>query len=81
MARCERPIWPRQVFNQAVASKEEPATSWSDSLWRMYRSSSSAVRFVAGGTKHDPSAFEGLLKELTDMTKQASQKQWQAVNS
>ena len=60
------------MFNQAAAVKEDPASSWSDSLWRMYQSSSSTVRFIAGGTKYDPSAFETLLKELTDMTQYVS---------
>lgn len=38
----------------------------------MYKSSSQTMRVAVYGGKHDPSAFEGLLRELADMTSYVS---------
>ncbi len=42
---------------------------WRDSLYRAYKSSSQHVRVAVYGSKHDPTAFEGLLKEFGDIRK------------
>ena len=62
-----------QVFNQSTATKsEDMQASWRDSIWRMYKSGSQHMRVAVYGCKHDPTAYEGLLKEITDMEKLVS---------
>lgn len=66
------------MFNAArvVGGEDTAAVSWRDSLYRAYRSSSQTVRVAVYGSKHDPSAFESLLKEFADIRKHVSRLQF-----
>ncbi len=53
----------------SAASASGVSSGWRDSLYRAYKSSSQHVRVAVYGSKHDPTAFEGLLKEFGDIRK------------
>lgn len=63
------------MFNAARVTEvdEGSATAtWRDSLYRVYRSSSQHMRVAVYGSKHDPTPFEELLRQVADMEKLVS---------
>ncbi len=62
-----------QVFNAARVpgtAEESQTLSWRDSLYRVYRSTGQHMRVAVYGSKHDPTAFETLLREFADLKNQ-----------